>query len=239
VAEMVILVVPVCWKAGVIRSLWFVPLMPPLLLSRRFGSGYNPPTSDMFFNLLTKDRSAQSGRDFTAGTIPVTIPAGTTQSSVTVAILGDSTHEATETFTVNLVAPRNSGVVFTEKKVTVTIMDNDPVPIITFPASVVVREGEGPAPITGVLSNPTSSLVSFNFNVLGDTASPRQDFKAKKSAKGQVLPERVSVTVTVPIVNDSISEPSETFVVQISNVMNATSMQTSITVTIEDNDPAT
>ena len=56
----------------------------------------------------TSDQSAAAGEDYTAVSGTVTFPPGTTEQAVVVPVLGDTLHEADETFLVTLSGPTNA-----------------------------------------------------------------------------------------------------------------------------------
>jgi len=74
----------------------------------------------------TSDGTAKGGSDYTAANGTLTFAAGETSKTITVAIAGDTTVEANETFTVNLSAA--SGATIADASATGTIVNNDVAP---------------------------------------------------------------------------------------------------------------
>src|SRR5262249_55935405 len=65
---------------------------------------------DVTVHYATADISAAAGSDYTAASGVVTIPAGQTTATFTVAVTGDRLPEPTETFAVNLSAATNATI---------------------------------------------------------------------------------------------------------------------------------
>ena len=72
----------------------------------------------------TADGSATAGSDYTAASGDVTIPAGQTSATITVAVKGDRLPEPNETFVVNLSSPTNASIA--DGQGMGTILDNEP-----------------------------------------------------------------------------------------------------------------
>jgi hypothetical protein len=80
---------------------------------------------DVPFKYKTKNGSAKAGQDYQSVSGTVTIPAGMSQGTLTVPVFGDTTPEADETFFIKLQKTKGSKLVIENKKVTVTIRDDD------------------------------------------------------------------------------------------------------------------
>src|SRR5207248_4380922 len=73
----------------------------------------------------TANGSATAGGDYTAGSGDVTVAAGLTSQTFTVAVLGDRLPEPTENFFVNLSSP-SSNALIADGQGAGTILDNEP-----------------------------------------------------------------------------------------------------------------
>ena len=73
----------------------------------------------------TLDASAPGGADFTAASGTLTVTAGSTTGTVSIATAGDTTHEDDETFTVTLSSPSSNAALGSAQTATGTIVDND------------------------------------------------------------------------------------------------------------------
>ena len=72
----------------------------------------------------TANGTATAGSDYAAASGDVTIAAGQTTKTITVAVIGDRSAEPTETFVVNLTAASNG--LFVDSQGVGTILDNEP-----------------------------------------------------------------------------------------------------------------
>jgi chitinase len=84
----------------------------------------NPWTSPITVHVATADGTALAGQDYNPVSTNLTFAAGVTSLTFTVAIIGDTVHESTETFTVVLSSP-TGGATIAVGTGTVTIIDND------------------------------------------------------------------------------------------------------------------
>ncbi len=106
-----------------------------------------------------------NGVTYDADTGLITVPAGVTEFTATVATIDDTIDEANETFTLTV-----GGV-----EGTATIVDNDAAPTISSVSTAVdasgeaVDEGEG-AVFTVSLSNESTSAQTYSFSLSNGTA---------------------------------------------------------------------
>ncbi|MGB8168786.1 MAG: Calx-beta domain-containing protein, partial [Chthoniobacteraceae bacterium] len=166
-------------------------------------------------NLQVSTDGGTTWADATAATIA----AGSTSVLVRTPIVNDALDEANETFT--LTATRTAGNTSNASAVgTGTIVDNDPTPSLTI-NDVTVNEAAGTATFTVTLSAASGQAVSVNYATSNGTASAGSDYT---SASGTLnfAAGVVSQTITVPILNDTLFEGSETFNVNLSTALNAT-----------------
>ena len=123
--------------------------------------------------------------------------------------------------------------------ITVTILDNDTLPILSVSytnLSVFERED---AVINIRLSHPTDSEVTFNYSTTTGTATSA-DFTEQRSTQ-HTFGSGTTDTFSIPIVSDEIVEVDETFTVSLSNLSGATFSEgnaPAIIITILDDDLA-
>nr|WP_312230039.1 Calx-beta domain-containing protein [Pseudomonas sp.] len=190
------------------------------------------------YNAALTNQSFSNGVTYNAATGQVTVPAGVTSFTVTVPTINDTVSEPTETFTLNVGG----------KIGTATIIDNDAAPTVSTVSAAVdstgsqVDEGDN-AVFTVNLTNASSTPTTFSLALTPGTAVAGSDYNAAltnqsfsngvtyNAATGQVtVPAGVtSFTVTVPTINDTVSEPTETFTLNVGGKIG--------TATIIDNDP--
>ncbi len=82
--------------------------------------------SDVTVDYTTSDGTATAGSDYTAAPGTLTIPAGQTSGSIAVSVIGDTTYEPNETFTLTLSNPAGATIV-TDTAVG-TIINDDKIP---------------------------------------------------------------------------------------------------------------
>ncbi|CAD7730939.1 hypothetical protein LMG31884_45510 [Xanthomonas hydrangeae] len=167
--------------------------------------------------------SATSGTDYAAVSSPLTIPAGQTSSTITINPTADATIEADETVVISLAA--GSGYSVGSPNSATGTIANDDQPSLSI-NDVSVNEGNAGttnATFTVSLSQPAGAGgVSFDIATADGTATAGVDYVAS-SLSGQTIPAgSSSATFTVLVNGDTLSEPNETFFVNVSNVSGAT-----------------
>ncbi|MEL6929129.1 MAG: Calx-beta domain-containing protein, partial [Cyanobacteria bacterium J06600_6] len=101
--------------------------------------------------------------------------------------------------------------------------------------SVTVGEGSDLATFTLTIPEASDTPISLDYATADDTAIAGKDYTAKK---GTVIfaPGDTSKTISVAINDDTKSETTESFSLNLSNVSDAIALESAITATIEDND---
>jgi hypothetical protein len=132
---------------------------------------------DVTVTYSTADATATDGSDYTAKTGTLTIPAGSASGTVQVALKEDSLYEGGEEFTVGLSAP--SGAVLGTGTATVSITDNETMPVITFdPAVLTKNENAAKATLTVSLSGKSQADVTVQYATQDRTAISGSDYTA-------------------------------------------------------------
>src|SRR5262249_19314869 len=170
-----------------------------------------PFTQTVSINWVTADGTAVAGSDYTAGSGTLTFPPGGTSKTVTVAVLGGTTHEPNETFFVNLSHPPNATI--GDGQGLGTISDDDPAPLLAI-SDVSVLESAGPAVFTVSLSAASGWTVTVNYATQSFTATAGSDFTTT-SGTLTFAPGETSKTVAVPIIDDTVQESDEIFFVNL------------------------
>ena len=120
----------------------------------------NPSATDITLTLTTADGSATAGTDYTGTTGSVTIAAGATSGTFSVAVVDDAIDESDETFTVSVQSVDAGTVGSTSDTGTGTITDNDGAPDVQI-GDVTVDEAAGTATFAVTLSNPSASDITL------------------------------------------------------------------------------
>ena len=196
--------------------------------------------------------TATSGTDYTAVTAGMlTFAAGTTSQTITVLVTGDTTVEADETVVIALSGASGAGLSTTASSGTGTIRDDDRTGTPTFsitPATVTVAEGDSGSTnmnFTVELSPAASVSTRVIFGVTGGTATSGTDYTTPWQNNRITLrfnAGETSKTVSVAVRGDTLDEPDETVVAQLSGAFpffsaRVDSSANTGTGTITDDDP--
>ncbi|MCZ8222733.1 MAG: hypothetical protein O9324_01905, partial [Microcystis sp. LE19-84.1B] len=190
--------------------------------------------------LTPSNGSAIAGEDYTNTPITVTFANGETSKTVTIPLINDSIYEPTETVNLTLSNPTGGATLGTQQTATLTIIDNDAVPGVIQFSNATYSVNENGTPVTAVTltrSNGSDGAVSVRINLTNGTATAPSDYNntaiTVNFANGET-----SKTVTIPIIDDSIFEATETINLSLSNPTNGVTIgsQNSAIVNIIDND---
>ncbi len=142
----------------------------------------------------------------------ITIPAGQTSATATVAITDDATDELDETFMVTLSSPVNGGIAPGGSTATGTIIDDDPPPTLSI-ADAFALEGAS-ATFTLSLDAPSGRDVEVTLSTQDGAALSGADFTALSGFQVTIPAGSTSGTVQVPVTDDNLLEPQESFTLQ-------------------------
>jgi hypothetical protein len=159
--------------------------------------------------------------DYTTTSGTLTFSPGTVTQNVIVPVTGDTLNEANETFTVTLSNP--VGATIADGQATGTITNDDPVPSISV-ADVSFQEGNSGntnAAFTLTVSAVSGQAVSVAYATANGTATSPGDYVAT-SGTANIPAGASSVVVNVSVVGDTVLEPNETFLLNLSSPVNAT-----------------
>lgn len=187
------------------------------------------------FTYATTDGSANAPGDYAASTGIATIPGGSTSTQITVAVAGDTTHEASETFSMLLTAPTNATLAVGNAIATIGNDDMPPSVSISPVARAEGNTGSTDFVFDVSLSAASGLTATVNFVTATGSASAPEDFSALSGmltfAPGVTLQQLI-----IPVVGDAIDELDETFSVTITDPVNATIGTATATGTILDDD---
>jgi Calx-beta domain/Right handed beta helix region len=177
--------------------------------------------------------------DYTNATGVLTFAPGETSKTIEVQISGDTRHEATETFVVQL--SNAAGATIASATGTATITNDDPVPTISVAVLAAVTEGNsGDVDATFVvsLSNPTTETVTVQYATSDVTATAGDDDYTPASGSLTFAPGELEHDVTAHVHGDVRFEADETFAFTLSLPANATLAAAQAFATIENDDVA-
>ena len=179
-----------------------------------------------------------SGTDYTLANGTLTISAGSTSGTITIAgIVNDSLDEANETVIVTLSNPSNASL-GSDSVHTYTITDNDSTPVVDFnTTSSSGAESTSSKALTVDLSAASAQNVTVDYAVTGTATGSGTDYTLANGTL-TISAGATSGTITIAsIVDDALDEVNETVIVTLSNPSNATLGSDSVhTYTITDND---
>jgi hypothetical protein len=161
----------------------------------------------------TVDGTATANSDYLPNSGKLYFPAGTTSKPISVTILGDSSNEANETFSIVLSNP--SGASIPDGTGIGTIIDDDAAGFSIDDVAVVEpATGTTAAVFTVTLSPPSAATVSFT--TVNGAATASGDY-ATTSGVLTFSAATPTQTVSVPVNADAVAEGIETFSVSLSS----------------------
>jgi hypothetical protein len=198
-------------------------------------------------NAVTVDYSTADGsalvsdNDYVPASGTLTIPAGQTSATFTIAVNGDQVQELNENFFVNLRNPKFATLARAQG--TGTILDDDRSPLLSNNV-VQVLEGDSStqnfASLRINLSSPNATDVTIHYQTVDGTAIGGVDFA--KMAGTIIIPAGdTSATLRIPIIGNTIDQANRSFFVQLSNPTGGATLGngTQVQVTIVDDDGPT
>lgn len=191
-------------------------------------------------NYTTSNGTATAGSDYTATTSSVTFAPGETSKTISVPVVGDTTDEPDETFTVTLSLPATPTAppraTIGDGTATGTIVDDDTGvanppnepndPTISISDASIAEGDDDERELTFTVSlsgTPQNDDVSVNYATADDTADAGDDYEAEN---GTVTfaedTTTLSKTITITINSDKVDEDLEQFFVNLTNPQGAT-----------------
>ncbi len=172
----------------------------------------------------TANGSGTAGADYTATSGTLTFAPGELSKTIEVPILGDTTVEGDETFTVQLSEPTHAAI--QTGSATGTILTDDAKLSISSQELLEGDEGEKMMTFTVTLNASLSRPVTVKYRTVDGTAVAGSDY-TEKIGELTFAPGETSKTIQVPIIGDVVGEADETFTVELSEAENA-SIETAV-----------
>jgi uncharacterized protein DUF4082/Calx-beta domain-containing protein/Big-like domain-containing protein/purple acid phosphatase-like protein len=187
----------------------------------------------------TADGTALAGADYEAASGSLTFAPQVTSMPLTVNVLGDTGTESNERFSVKVTSADRATIPATADG-NITIVDDDP-PAISIAATASQKEGDTGSTNLAVvvtLSQPYTESVFVDYATADGTARAGSDYLPAIGTL-QLLPGEVTKTIYVPIVGDTVGEPTESFYVDLSGAQNATLGRARAAASIVNDDSST
>lgn len=196
------------------------------------------PTEAVTVEVSTVGDTAETGSDFTAvSNQTITFDPGTATQTIAIPIVGDTIYERTETFFVQLANPSTNATIDSAQAQAVgTILNDDAIPTLSI-ADVEFSEDQANAVLTVTRTGQTTEIVTVGYTTADDDAKTGSGDYTITSGTLVFLADETTKKITVPLLEDTLSEANEKFLVQLSAAKNATIAKAEGTVTITDNDP--
>lgn len=179
---------------------------------------------------------ATAGSDFTAAQGSLTFTAGERLAYIPVAVLDDSDSEEPETFAAVL-APYPSGTAYISGayRARIEISDDDGVNLSV--EDIDAAEDSGTALFRVALDRTNSQTITVDYSTADGSATSPDDY-AETRGTLTFAPGATSAFVSVPLVDDDIDDPDETFELTLRNANGAVIGDGTATATIRDDDGA-
>ncbi len=199
------------------------------------------PSNGVVTAHYTTQAGSAGAADFGAASGVLSFAPGETAKTVNVTIADDTLKEGNEKFNLALFSP--TGATLPDPVGTATIGASDQ-PTVSSPTisagDVVVGEADGFAEFVVRLSAPSTLPVSVDFSNGNGTAANGADYVAVNSPAFfntlTFAPGETVQTVRVPIIDDTATEPTEAFTLELFNPVNATIVDATATASIVDDD---
>ena len=195
-----------------------------------------PSAQTVRVNYVTANGTAQAGSDYFLASGSLIFDPGITSLPVTVAVIGDTSLEANETFFVDLSGAEGATIGHSRGQGSI---QNDDSAYLTIDD---VQQQEGDSGTTNFtftvdLSQPSAQTVRVSYATVAGTATADSDYYL---ASGELVfsTGTVSLPITVAVIGDSLVEANETFYVNLSGPVGATIADSQGLGTIQDDDSA-
>ena len=159
-------------------------------------------------NYATVNGTALAVGDYIADNDTLTIPAGQNSGTINISLPGDNIYEGNETFELALLNTTNATLSNTDNASTITIIEDDALPILSVSAPNTT-EDNGTMAVTVDISGASAFATNFTFSTSTSSINPAttgNDYTAFTNAPYSIAAGQTSTTINVPIIDDSISE---------------------------------
>ena len=169
--------------------------------------------------------AATEGTDYTQTTGTVTFPAGTNTAEVTVPILDDNIDEQSESIVLEVVdTPENVNFAVLTNSVdvergTVLIIDDDETPLMTIGDAQATEVSETLTFLVS-LNRASSQEITVAYSTADDSATQPDDYTETRGSL-TISPGDTTSTITVPIINDGVTESTESFTITLNSASGA------------------
>lgn len=183
-------------------------------------------TGTVNVNYSTANGTAAAGSDYAAQSGTLSFAPGETSKTILVDVIGDTTYESNESFSVALSGASANARIQTASAVG-TITNDDPQPVVTTPTlsigSTSALESQGMVSFVVTLSQASASKVTVRFGTAnGSAVAGRTGDYTATSGTLTFNPGETSKIISVAVRNDAVVEADETFFMDLSRASGAT-----------------
>lgn len=191
-------------------------------------------TETVTVDYATASGTATSGTDFTAASGTVTFAPGETSKTITVALTDDGIDETNENFMIDFSNPTNANL--PNNQGSYVILDDDGAPTVSI-LDASADEDDGTITFTVQFNGETDQEVTVDYATANSSAIAGDDYtETSGTITFPAGSANTTQTFTVSILEDEIDETSESFLVNLTNPVNATIVNAQGEGTINDND---
>ena len=135
----------------------------------------------------------------------MSIPAGSTTTTITITPTNETLYEADETVIIDLGIPTNATLSGTTTH-TATITNDDPLPTISFTSGTTISatENVGNYSLSVTLSAVSALAASVTLNSSNGTASSGSDYTAQTAQTITIPVGSTAATFNIPITDDTV-----------------------------------
>ncbi len=186
----------------------------------------------------TLSGTATNLADYAITASPVTIAAGSTTGTFTLAIIDDATDETSETAIVTMGTPTNATQATADSThflaYTLTITDDDGPTVSWTTSAQTVAENVGTVTATAQLSAASAQDVTIPITITGTATGSGTDYTASATSI-TITAGNTTGTKVITVVSDASAETDETVILTMGTVTNASTQSPSVyTLTIAD-----
>ena len=188
---------------------------------KKLDNGLSTETASVTFT--ASNGTATTPEDYTSpSNLRLTFDQFEISKSIFIAINNDTMDEPNETIILTLSDP-DAATLGPNSTAVVTITDNDPTPTLSISDASVTEghSGQSKANFTVTLSTASNQTVAVNYATSGNTAQSGSDFQPVNQTL-TFAPGQTTKDLEVMVQGDTDQEPDETFLVTLSNPVNAT-----------------
>jgi hypothetical protein len=196
-----------------------------------------PSTSNVSVNVATANGTALAGSDYSAQAAQtLTFTPGQTVKTLTVALANDAVAEGVEYFDLLLSAPVNATLSDTNARVFIGANDAPPaiLPLLSV-SDAQAGESDGTLQFIVSLNAPSAQQVSVSYSNSNLTAANGTDYVALSNTL-VFAPGETTKVVSIPVLENTTSEPAELLRLNLFSAVNATIVDNAGLGLIQDND---